>query len=224
LGTHPGCIYALHRRHYIYHHTHSFTFFSASTAIRAHTEQKSPTHCSRAHGGPPPPTVTLLSHRTPVGGRVIAPLVAGGRWFQPFEALARVHQLLQPSWQLLAMPLATGRALAILCPERAKSPAAEAGGTRGDVSRRGEEAKGAHAGDADRDASPAIQGLCVVRSTPAQRCRARLQRAPQPSGLSRLIAYRCDAHHATQPPEPAAHGVGEVFSSPRQRDEKRCAA
>ena len=68
---------------------------------------------------------------------------------------------LEAFWQLLAVRKANGRAPAILMPERATAPAAEAGGTRGNVSRRALEAMGERAGDADRDGGPAIK-ICAL--------------------------------------------------------------
>ena len=64
--------------------------------LSVHTKHtKSPTHFSRVHGGPWPSTVTLLSHRSPLGGRRTTPLVACGGCFGPREALAHLHPNLQ---------------------------------------------------------------------------------------------------------------------------------
>ena len=111
------------------------------------------------HGGPPPSTVTLLGHRTLVGGRGSTPEALGGRWLKPLEALAREHPLHQPPSHSLALRRATEQAPTNLCPVNTKVPAAEAGGRRGRVSRQGVEARSEHAGDAALEASSAIKGL-----------------------------------------------------------------
>jgi hypothetical protein len=148
------------------------THLFASMLFRAQNKQNISHSLFKSHGAPPPPTVTLLDHRTLVGGLVIAPLAAGGQWSTPFETPAHLHHVLQPSWQLLAVRRATVRAPAILVPGEGEMPAADTGGMRRDVSRRGLEAMSERAGDAHLDARAVIEDFCLARSTPAQRCHA----------------------------------------------------